>query len=47
MTILANTYHEKLLGKLSYYFLEEFEKIRQDDAESLGARIEFLKKKLV
>ena len=46
MTILTNTYYEKLPRKWSYYFLEEFEKVRQDDADSLGARIEFLKKKL-
>ena len=41
---MENTYYEKLSRKRSYYFLEEFEKIRQDDADSLGARIEFLKK---
>ena len=45
MTILANIYYEKLLGKLSNYFQEEFEKVRKDDADSLGARIEFLKKR--
>ena len=28
MTILANTYYEKLPGKLSNYFQEEYEKIR-------------------
>ena len=44
MTILANTYYEKLPRKLSNYFQEEFEKVRKDNADSLGARIEFLKK---
>ena len=44
MTILANTYYEKLPRKLSNYFQEEFEKVRKDNANSLGARIEFLKK---
>ena len=28
MTILINTYYEKLPGKLSNYFQEEYEKIR-------------------
>ena len=28
MTILANTYYEKLTGKLSNYFQEEYKKIR-------------------
>ena len=44
MTILANTYYEKLPGKWSNYFQEEFDKVRKDDVDSLGARIEFLKK---
>ena len=39
MTILANTYYEKLPGKLSNYFQEEYEKIRTDDTDTLGARI--------
>ena len=39
ITILANTYYEKLLGKLSNYFQEEYEKIRKDDVDNLGARI--------
>ena len=46
MTILVDTYYEKLPRKLSYYFLEEFEKKRQDDTDRLGARIEFLTKRL-
>ena len=44
MTILVNTYYKKLLGKWSNYFQEEYEKIRKEDANTLGARIEFLKK---
>ena len=44
MTILANTYYEKLQGKLSNCFQEKFDKVRKDDADNLGARIEFLKK---
>ena len=47
MTILENTYYEKLPRKLSNYFQEEYEKVRQDDVDSLGVRIEFLKKRLV
>ena len=39
MTILENTYYEKLLGKWGNYFQEEFEKVRKDDADSLGSRI--------
>ena len=39
MTIIANTYYEKLPEKLSNYFQEEIEKVRKDDADSLGARI--------
>ena len=46
MTILANTYYGKLLGKLSHYFQEEYEKIKIENADTLGARIEFLKKRL-
>ena len=46
MTISANTYYEKLPRKWSNYFQEEYEKIRTDDAHTLGARIEFLKKKV-
>ena len=46
-TILANTYYEKLPGKLSNYFQEEYGKIRADDADTLEAIIEFLKKRLV
>ena len=46
MTILTNTYYEKLPGKWSNYFKEENEKIRTYDVDTLGARIEFLKKKL-
>ena len=47
MTILTNTYYEKLPGKWSNYFQEEYEKIRTKDADTLGAIIEFLKKRLV
>ena len=39
MTILSNTYYEKLPGKLSNYFQEEYEKIRTNDVDTLGARI--------
>ena len=46
MTILSNTYYEKLPGKLSNYFQEEYEKIKTENADTLGARIEFLKKRL-
>ena len=46
MTILANTYYEKLPGTLSNYFQEEYEKIRTEDADTLEDIIEFLKKKL-
>ena len=46
MTILANTYYEKLRGKWSNYFQEEYEKIKIENADTLGARIEFLKKRL-
>ena len=35
MTILASTYYEKLLGKWSNYFQEEYEKIRKEDANTL------------
>ena len=47
MTILANTYYEKLPGKWSTYFQEEYEKIKIENADTLGARIEFLKKRLI
>ena len=46
MTILANTYYEKLPGKWSTYFQEKYEKIKIENADTLGARIEFLKKRL-
>ena len=46
MTILANTYYEKLPGKWSYYFKKEYEKIKTENADTLGAIIEFLKKRL-
>ena len=46
MTILANTYYEKLPGKWNNYFQEEYEKIRTEDADTLGAIIEFLQKRL-
>ena len=46
MTILPNTYYEKLPGKLSNYFQEEYEKIKTENVDTLGARIEFLKKRL-
>ena len=46
MTILANTYYEKLPGKLSNYFQYEYEKIRTKDVDTLGVIIEFLKKRL-
>ena len=39
MTILTNTYYEKLLGKLSSYFQEEYEKIRAKDVDTLEAII--------
>ena len=44
MTTLANTYYEKLQIKCSNYFQEEYEKIRKEDVDTLGARIEFLKR---
>ena len=46
MTILTNTYYEKLPRKMSNYFQEEYEKRRKEDDDTLGARIEFLKKRL-
>ena len=46
MTILENTYYEKLPGKWSNYFQEEYEKIRTEDVDTLGARIKFLKTRL-
>ena len=46
MTILANAYYEKLPEKWSNYFQEEYEKIKTENANILGARIEFLKKRL-
>ena len=46
MTILANPYYEKLQGKWSNYFQEEYEKTEPENANTLGARIEFLKKRL-
>ena len=46
MKILANTYDEKLPGKWSNYFQEEYEKIKTEDVDTLGAIIEFLKKRL-
>ena len=39
MTILANTYYEKLPGKWGNYFQEEYEKIRTEDVDTLGAKI--------
>ena len=39
MTILANTYYEKLTEKLNNYFQEEYEKIKTENADTLGARI--------
>ena len=39
MTILANTYYEKLPGKLSNYFQEEYEKIKTENVDTLGAKI--------
>ena len=39
MTILANAYYEKLPGKRSTYFQEEYEKIRIEDTDTLRARI--------
>ena len=41
MIILANTYYEKLPRKLSNYFQEEYEKIKIENANTLGAIIEF------
>ena len=46
MRIFANTYYEKLPGKWNNYFQEEYEKIRTEDVDTLGAIIEFLKKRL-
>ena len=46
MTILANTYYEKLPGNWSNYFKEEDEKIKTKDVDTLGAKIDFLKKRL-
>ena len=42
LTNLANTYFEKLQGKWSNYFQEEYEKIRTKEVDTLGAIIEFL-----
>ena len=39
ITILANTYYEKLPGKLSSYFQEEYETIKIENVDNLGARI--------
>ena len=39
MTILANTYNEKLPKKWSNYFQKEYEKIKQENADTLGAII--------
>ena len=39
MTILANTYYEKLPEKWSNYFQEEYEKIRTKDVDTLGEKI--------
>ena len=39
MTLLTNTYHEKLAGKWSNYFQEKYEKTRTEDTDTLGARI--------
>ena len=39
MTNLANTYYEKLLGKLSNYFQKEYEKIRTKDTDTLATKI--------
>ena len=39
MTILAIAYYEKLPGKWSTYFQEEYEKIRIEDTDTLRARI--------
>ena len=47
MTILANTYYEKLPGKWSNYFQKEYEKIKIENVDTLGFRIEFLKKRLI
>ena len=46
ITILANTYYEKLPRKRSNYFQEEYENIKPENVDSLGARIEFLNKRL-
>ena len=46
MTILANTYYEKLPGKWSNYIQKEYEKLKIENIDTLGARIEFLKKRL-
>ena len=37
MTILTNTYYEKLLEKWSNNFQEKYEKIRTEDVDTLGA----------
>ena len=46
ITILVNTYYEKLPRKLSNYFQKEYGKIRKEDVDTLGARIELLKRRL-
>ena len=44
---VSNTYYEKLPGKWSNYFQEEYEKIRTKNVDTLGAIIEFLEKRLI
>ena len=39
MTILENTYYEKLPRKWSNYFQEEYEKIKTENNDTLGAII--------
>ena len=46
MTTLENTYYEKLPGKWSHYFQEEYENIRTEDVDTLGTIIESLRKRL-
>ena len=39
MKILANTYYDKLPGKLSNYFQELYKKIITEDTDTIGAII--------
>ena len=46
MTILANTYYEKLPVKLSNNFQEEYKKIRKEDVDTLGAIVKNFKENI-